>query len=165
MAYHITGDCIGCTACARACPVFAISGEKGVQHRINPKRCVECGVCGRICPRGAVADPENTVIAAVKRSLWSKPEVDTELCSACSICVTDCTAGAMKISLPTFRGDINVHAELFAPQKCVGCAICEKHCPLDAITMRAPEAVTPSVSNIAPPAAGISAALPERTLS
>ncbi|MDR0877374.1 MAG: 4Fe-4S binding protein [Treponema sp.] len=165
MAFHITVDCIGCTACARACPVFAISGGKGAQHTINPKRCVECGVCGRICPKAAVADSGDRVIAAVKRSLWPKPKIDAELCSACSICVTDCTAGALKISLPTFRSDIHVHAELFAPQKCVACAICEKHCPLDAITMQAPEAAPVIVPADAAATAATDAAPSERAVS
>jgi formate hydrogenlyase subunit 6/NADH:ubiquinone oxidoreductase subunit I len=137
MAYHITDDCKGCTACKRACPVFAISGERGVVHGINEKRCVECGVCGRICPAGAVTDAAGVVCASQKRAEWEKPVVDAESCSACGICVTDCTAGALTISLPKFRGDIRVNAELSAPQKCVACSLCARHCPLGAITMGA----------------------------
>ena len=135
MAYGIAEGCTGCTACVRLCPVFAISGEKGKRHEINPLRCVECGVCGRICQSGAITSGGGTTCAPVKRALWQKPQIDPKRCSACGICVYDCTPKALSISLPKERGDICVHAELSTPQKCVGCGICEKHCPLGAITM------------------------------
>jgi formate hydrogenlyase subunit 6/NADH:ubiquinone oxidoreductase subunit I len=59
-------------------------------------------------------------------------------CSACGICVQDCGRRALSISMPRFRGDIHVHAELSAPLKCVACGICERHCPLRAVTMVPP---------------------------
>ena len=143
-AYRITEACIGCTACAKNCPVFAITGERGQRHVINAARCVACGVCGNVCPKNAVVDGAGNVRAPVKRPLWPKPVVNKELCSACSICVNDCTPGALRISMPRFRGDIHVFAELAAPQKCVGCAICESRCPPGAIRMEAvPAAVNP----------------------
>jgi formate hydrogenlyase subunit 6/NADH:ubiquinone oxidoreductase subunit I len=145
-AHRITEACIGCTACAKTCPVFAISGERGKRHTINELRCVGCGVCGRVCPRSAVVDAAGNVCVPVKRNRWPKPAIDEALCSACSICVTDCTPGALRISLPRFRGDIHVHAELFEPNKCVGCAICESHCPLGAIAMAAAPAAEAALS-------------------
>jgi formate hydrogenlyase subunit 6/NADH:ubiquinone oxidoreductase subunit I len=137
MAFIINDECAGCTVCANLCPVFAITGDKGKRHEINQLRCVECGVCGRACPSGAVADSGGKACAHLKRPLWPKPQIDAELCSACGICVQDCTPRALSISLPKFRGDINVHAELSAPEKCVSCGICEKHCPLGAVKMTA----------------------------
>jgi Pyruvate/2-oxoacid:ferredoxin oxidoreductase delta subunit len=144
MAFHITEACIGCTACARLCPVFAISGEKGKQHAVNEKRCVGCGVCGRTCPKAAIIDSSGNLCIQVKRNGWPKPVIDQELCSACGICVNDCTAEALSISLPVRRGDTRVYAELIAPQKCVGCAICRNHCPLGAITMPVTQAIPPA---------------------
>ena len=135
MAFSINENCIGCTACAALCPVFAINGTRGEKHSINEKRCVECGVCGKACPKAAVCDGEGNVCHSVKRTEWAKPVVDTARCSACAMCVSICTKDALSISLPTFKGDLHVFAELSAPQKCVGCAMCEDECPLGAIRM------------------------------
>lgn len=52
--YEITEDCKGCTACARHCPVEAISGEKKQQHKIDPAICIKCGKCEESCKFGAV---------------------------------------------------------------------------------------------------------------
>ena len=138
MPYRIHETCTGCTACAKLCPVYAISGAKNERHTINEKRCVECGVCGRICQKSAVADGTGKICSPVRRSEWSQPVIDTALCSACGICVNDCLPKALRISLPQFRGDIKVFAELFESRRCVGCGICRQHCPLKAIQMAAP---------------------------
>ena len=136
MPYSITNDCIGCTACARNCPVEAIAGAPKQQHVVNRKRCVSCGVCGRVCPKGAVVDGHGNPCAAVPRAQWKKPVIDGGLCSACSMCVTVCRAQALSISPPAFHGDIHVFAMLHEPKKCVGCGLCARECPLHAITMQ-----------------------------
>lgn len=46
--------CKGCTACFRACPVKAISGEKKKLHVIDQELCIKCGACFDVCKFNAV---------------------------------------------------------------------------------------------------------------
>ena len=55
---HYTIDpakCIGCTKCARQCPVNAISGELKKPHLIDQDDCIRCGQCMAVCPVKAIS--------------------------------------------------------------------------------------------------------------
>ena len=49
MAYFIGEDCVGCGACAGACPLSCIDFRDN-KYVIDKVKCVSCGTCAEICP-------------------------------------------------------------------------------------------------------------------
>ncbi len=55
LSYEIIADkCKGCTACARKCPVSAISGAVKQPHVIDKSKCIKCGACVETCKFAAI---------------------------------------------------------------------------------------------------------------
>ena len=55
LSYSIDPEkCKGCSACARKCPVGAISGEIRSPYTINTEKCIKCGACIETCKFGAI---------------------------------------------------------------------------------------------------------------
>lgn len=46
--------CVGCTACARKCPVHCIAGNRREPHVIDQGICIRCGQCFEVCRFDAV---------------------------------------------------------------------------------------------------------------
>ena len=138
-AYRIDEKtCIGCTLCAKNCPVKAIRGELKQPHRIDPGVCVGCGVCGKLCARGAVYTDTGAQAQRTAKAEWEKPVINDRTCAGCSVCIESCPAGCLTLTAPKKHGDIRTLAALTAPEKCVGCGLCARHCPIGAIRLAKP---------------------------
>ncbi|MCF0137289.1 MAG: 4Fe-4S binding protein [Oscillospiraceae bacterium] len=55
--------CIGCTRCAKACPVGAISGAAKKAHSIDAGKCIRCRICTSVCPKEAIGSTANPAVA------------------------------------------------------------------------------------------------------
>ena len=155
MSFSITAACIGCAACAKACPVSAIAGERKGLHRIDPLKCIECGACGRVCPSGAVLDAAGAQVRRLPKAAWLKPRFDLERCIACGACETKCPAHCIAMTATAFAAGA-VPAGLAAaaapavasdwkprldkPDACVSCGWCAFYCPMSCIVVAAPAA-------------------------
>jgi heterodisulfide reductase subunit A len=104
--------CVGCGACASACPFNAIEwGSTGLPV-VNEASCKGCGVCSVECPMGAMQlryFKDNQLIPAVDGLLsptrWLDPGKETEpvvICFACRWCSYAAAdfAGVMRLNYP-----------------------------------------------------------------
>lgn len=71
VAYINEADCIGCTACIKACPVDAIVGANKQSHTVLMEVCTACEKCVEPCPTDCIS------MVAKQPTLfewqWSKP--------------------------------------------------------------------------------------------
>ncbi len=83
-------NCIGCTACAIACPSNAINvklnkAKNKLVWKFDCGRCIYCGRCDEVCPTNAVflSKQFETAVKFNKEDLITRGELEVEYCSVC----------------------------------------------------------------------------------
>ena len=154
MSYTIVETCIGCTACIKACPVDAITGERNKLHDIHANICVDCGLCGYVCPVEAIYDYENNVATRFKKRADSDriAVVTPDRCTACDFCIDICPFDAISY-VKVDDGFFNIAS--VDPAACKGCdKLCVSVCIKEAIQLYPrPEGVEKRVKPVAEVAA------------
>jgi Na+-translocating ferredoxin:NAD+ oxidoreductase subunit B len=150
MAYFITENCVGCTACTSRCPTQAIGGERKALHAISAELCIDCGACGVVCPTEAIFDGQGIGTVMLKKQQRPRAFVDESACTGCDKCAEHCPFDALHMEEGV--DPVSPHFGLMRVEeaKCTGCRECEKACPYDAIFVfrkdQAPEWHKPQVA-------------------
>ena len=141
MAFDIIPElCIGCTACAKKCPVDCITGESKRIHWIDPLACIDCGACGIVCPTEAILDGKGLPIPFIKKKS-ERPiaVVDEVFCSGCDFCPDLCPFDCLEIIRDVTSPLSTSVVKMVAPENCTACRLCEDICQKDAIIVRNPD--------------------------
>ena len=92
--------CLGMGDCVEACEFDAIRVIDGVAV-VNKDNCVGCGACAKACPKGVielgVADKDFFVACNNKNMGYYAKKDCSNACIGCKICEKSCPAGAVKV--------------------------------------------------------------------
>ncbi len=126
--------CIKCNKCAQICPYFSIQmahieyGKSMGTPLIFPREvpCYVCMKCPPVCPTGALKnDVVNKEDVRMGIAVINEETCLPYIGIICRACFENC---------PIFREAIILEDEMYPKvikEKCIGCGICEKVCPIE----------------------------------
>ena len=147
MPYFINQECIGCTICAKKCPVPCIWGDRVGEwastkdlHIINPPDCIECGVCASYCPVDCIQNETGKIEPKIEAKQRPVAVVREDNCTGCEWCVDVCPFDCIEMVKPENPSEFFAVARVVRPKDCVGCKLCEEVCvQKDAIVILWPD--------------------------
>jgi formate hydrogenlyase subunit 6/NADH:ubiquinone oxidoreductase subunit I len=138
MAFFILEEkCVGCTLCAKECPVSIISGETKEPFLIfAPEECIECSLCAWVCPAEAIQNPFGVIPPKLKKDERPVAWIDEDGCTGCEVCMESCPVDAIDKVAPMEPGDTSPTQVCRVDyETCISCSLCAVLCPWETISM------------------------------
>jgi ferredoxin len=129
--------CIGCQACAAACPVGIISARGSPRPTLDYVRVgcqYNCVECGKVCPTGAIRpldeEEKHRTRIALSSFYFERCIVNTKR-ESCGACAEVCPTRAITMIAYTESGIPRLTRPVFDEQYCIGCGACFATCPAE----------------------------------
>lgn len=138
MAFFILEEkCVGCTLCAKECPMSIISGETKQPFKIfAPDECIDCSLCAWVCPAEAIENSFGVIPPKLKREERPIAWIDEEGCTGCEVCLECCPVDAIA-KVPSTEAADSSPTQICRVdiETCISCSLCAVMCPWEVISM------------------------------
>ncbi|MDR2779962.1 MAG: 4Fe-4S binding protein [Synergistaceae bacterium] len=132
--------CVGCAACAAACPVGIIRLTGNAHPRLvyGESYCqYNCVECGKVCPTNAIARLD---VETKRKTRIALSRLNISLCvvtakkQACGACAEVCPTHALVME--SYDNGLGLTIPSFDEEYCIGCGACLSVCPAEPVAFK-----------------------------